>query len=129
MFTSLTVAIRSYWQIHCLEANRRGLELIVAASTELSRPRGLIRFAEGVVTQLCALLGVAEEGIVCAAGGTASSEPYILAAAGCYSEWIGVTLPGVSDGPISDLSRCSSCPPLPSPPLQSDLACTRCCLS
>ena len=100
MFTSLTVAIRSYWQIHCLEANRRGLELIVAASTELSRPRGLIRFAEGVVTQLCALLGVAEEGIVCAAGGTASSEPYILAAAGCYSEWIGVTLPGVSDGRV-----------------------------
>lgn len=97
LFTSLTVAIRSYRQIHSLETNRRGLELIVAASTELSRPRGLVRFAEGVVTQLCSLLGVAEEGIVCAAGGTASSEPYILAAAGCYSEWIGVRLTGVSD--------------------------------
>ncbi|MBP6655753.1 MAG: DUF3369 domain-containing protein, partial [Propionivibrio sp.] len=97
LFTSLTVAIRSYWQIHCLEANRRGLELIVAASTELSRPRGLVRFAEGVVTQLCALLGVPEEGIVCAAGGTINSAPYILAAAGCYSEWIGQTLQGVPD--------------------------------
>lgn len=97
LFTSLTVAIRSYWQIHCLEQNRRGLELIVAASTELSRPRGLVRFAEGVVTQLCALLGVPEEGIVCAAGGTTHSEPYILAAAGDYSEWIGQTLQGVTD--------------------------------
>ena len=94
LFTSLTVAIRSYWQIHCLEANRRGLELIVAASTELSRPRGLVRFDEGVVTQLCALLGVREEGIVCAAGGTINAEPFILAAAGCYSEWIGQTLQG-----------------------------------
>ena len=97
LFTSLTVAIRSYWQIHCLEANRRGLELIVSASTELSRPRGLVRFAEGVVTQLCALLGVREEGIVCAASGTINTEPYILAAAGCYSEWIGQTLRGVPD--------------------------------
>ncbi len=67
LFTSLTVAIRSYWQIHQLEANRRGLELIIAASTELNRPRGLQRFAEGIVTQLCALLGVREEGVVCAA--------------------------------------------------------------
>lgn len=100
LFTSLTVAIRSYWQIHSLETNRRGLELIVSASTELSRPRGLVRLAEGVVTQLCALLGVPEEGIVCAAGGTIHAEPYILAAAGSYSEWIGVTLPGVTDARV-----------------------------
>ena len=89
LFTSLTVAIRSYWQIHQLEANRRGLEMIVAASTDLSRPKGLRRFAEGIVTQLCALLGVEEEGIVCAASpGDEKPEnapPYILAAAGRYS--------------------------------------------
>ena len=96
LFTSLTVAVRSYWQIHCLEANRRGLELIVAASTELSRPHGLRRFAEGVVTQLCALLGVGEEGVVCAASG-GQSEPYILAAAGRYAGWIGQTLNVVPD--------------------------------
>ena len=59
LFTSLTVAIRSYWQIHQLEANRRGLEMILAASADLVQLRGLRQFAEGVVTQLCALLGVA----------------------------------------------------------------------
>ena len=96
LFTSLTVAIRSFWQIHCLEANRRGLELIVAASTELSRPQGLHRFAQGVVTQLCALLGVDEEGIVCAAKGGEDS-PYVLAAAGRYAEWMGRTLEGIPD--------------------------------
>ena len=96
LFTSLTVAIRSYWQINCLEANRRGLELIVAASTELSRPQGLHRFAQGVVTQLCALLGVSEEGVVCAAKGSEDS-PYVLAAAGRYADWMGKTLEGIPD--------------------------------
>ena len=100
LFTSLTVAIRSYWQIHQLEANRRGLELIVAASTELSKPRGLRRFAEGVVTQLCALLGVDEEGIVCAAFEARKADPYVLAAAGRFSQWIGQSLRGIPDARV-----------------------------
>ncbi len=101
LFTSLTVAVRSYWQIHQLEANRRGLEMIVAASTDLSRPKGLCRFAEGIVTQLCALLSVPEEGVVCAAASPADvqtvAHPYILAAAGRYSEWIGLSLATIPD--------------------------------
>ena len=101
LFTCLTVAIRSYWQIHQLEASRRGLELIIAASTDLSRPMGLRRFAEGVVTQLCALLGIEEEGIVCAASAaeakTENPSPYILAAAGRYSDWIGLLLKDVPE--------------------------------
>ena len=97
LFTSLTVAIRSYWQIHQLEAGRQGLELIVAASSELSKPRGIQRFAEGVVTQLCALLGIGEEGLVCAAAEASASIPYILAAAGRYSEWIGQPLESIPD--------------------------------
>ncbi len=105
LFTSLTVAIRSYWQIHQLEANRRGLEMIVAASTDLSRPKGLQRFAEGVVTQLCALLGVEEEGVVCAAASpgdakTEATPPRILAAAGRYSEWIGLPLERIPDSRV-----------------------------
>ncbi len=101
LFTSLTVAVRSYWQIHQLEANRRGLEMIVAASTDLSRPKGLRRFAEGIVTQLCALLSVPEEGVVCAAASPGETQneahPYILAAAGRYSEWIGLSLKSIPD--------------------------------
>lgn len=99
LYTSLTVAIRSYWQIHQLEANRRGLELIVAAGTDLGRPKGLRRFAEGIVTQLCALLGVDEEGIVCAASQDRADDPppYVLAAAGRYSGWIGMPLERLPD--------------------------------
>ncbi|MFS9605399.1 DUF3369 domain-containing protein, partial [Klebsiella pneumoniae] len=62
LYTVLTAAVRSYRQICALEANRRGLEMIVESSTSLSRMRGLSRFAEGVVTQLCALLGILPEG-------------------------------------------------------------------
>jgi diguanylate cyclase (GGDEF)-like protein len=98
----LTVAIRSYWQIHQLEANRRGLELIVAAIAELTKPRGLRRFAEGVVTQLCALLGVGEEGLVCATAGGGNAVPYILAAAGRYSGWIGLALKSVPDARVRE---------------------------
>ena len=97
LFTSMTVAIRSYWQIHQLEANRRGLEMIVVGGAELIKPRGLRRFAEGVVTQLCALLGVSEEGLVCAAGGESGIAPYILAAAGRYSDWMGRLLDDIPE--------------------------------
>lgn len=100
LFTSLTVAIRSYWQIHQLEANRRGLELIVGASNELSKPQGLHRFAEGIVTQLCALLGIDEEGLVCAADADFGRPPVVLAAAGRYSDWIGRSLDNVADGKV-----------------------------
>ena len=96
LFTSMTVAIRSYWQIHQLEANRRGLELIVAASSELSKPRGLSSLAEGIVMQICALLGVEQEGVVCAATGVDGLKPYVLAAAGRFSGWIGQSLSSIS---------------------------------
>ena len=97
LYTSITVAIRSFWQIHQLEATRRGLEMIVNATMELSKPNGLRRFAEGVVTQLCALLGVGEEGLVCAAATINGVAPYVLAAAGHYSAWIGRNLADVPD--------------------------------
>ena len=91
LYTVLTAAIRSYKQICALEANRQGLELIVEASTELSRLRGLHRFSEGVVTQLCALLGILPEGLVCAQasrdvllGSSDLCDVRIIAAAGQY---------------------------------------------
>jgi len=97
LFTSLTVAVRSYWQIHQLEAGRRGLELIVDASTELSKPKGIRRFSEGVIKQICALLGVNEEGIVCAMSEASNAPPYVLAAAGLYSDWIGQPVKRITD--------------------------------
>lgn len=96
LYTVLTAAVRSYRQICALEANRRGLEMIVESSTSLSRMRGLSRFAEGVVTQLCALLGILPEGLVCAqVSGDTQDEVRIVAAAGQYS--------GLIDRPLAQV--------------------------
>ena len=58
--------------------------------------RGLSRFAEGVVVQLCALLGILPEGLVCAqVGGETDDEVRIVAAAGQYS--------GLIDRPLSQV--------------------------
>ena len=108
LYTVLTAAIRSYRQIRALEANRQGLEMIVEASTELSRQRGLQRFSEGVVTQLCALLGTLPEGLVCAQShGDGTDKARVIAAAGQYSGLINHPLGAVQVGKVRDLlSRC-----------------------
>lgn len=108
LYTVLTAAIRSYRQIRALEANRQGLELIVEASTELGRQHGLHRFAEGVVTQLCALLGTLPEGLVCAqALGDATGDARVIAAAGQYSSLINRPLRQVQVGKVRELlGRC-----------------------
>ncbi|HSW06418.1 MAG TPA: EAL domain-containing protein [Aquabacterium sp.] len=108
LYTSLTAAIRSYRQILALEQTRTGLEIVVSASNELGRQRGLQRFAEGLVTQLSALLGVPPEGLVCA------HEPFdrhdsarIIAAAGEYRELIHRPLAELAPGPVRDtLQHC-----------------------
>ena len=97
LFTSLTMAIRSYAQIQQLEANRQGLEQILAASRELSHPVGLQKFANGLVMQLSALLQVDAECLVCAAIHQPDEPPYILAAAGSYSQWVGLALEELPD--------------------------------
>ena len=85
LYTVLTAAVRSYRQLCALEANSRGLEMIVEAGTGLSKVRGLQRYSEGVVTQLCALLGVLPEGLVCAQVGGESEVARVVAAVGQYS--------------------------------------------
>lgn len=92
LFTSLTIAIRSYAQICVLEAGQRGLEKILDATRELGRPAGLQQFASGLLTQLCALLRVDCDGLLCAALHPATQRPYVLAAAGQYSSWTGKLL-------------------------------------
>jgi diguanylate cyclase (GGDEF)-like protein len=108
LYTVLTAAVRSYRQICALEANRRGLEMIVESSTSLSRMRGLSRFAEGVVTQLCALLGILPEGLVCAqVSGETGDEVRIVAAAGQYSGLIDRPLAQVKIATVRErLERC-----------------------
>lgn len=102
LFTCLTMAVRAYAQIRQMEAGRRGLEQILAASVELGKPVGLKKFASGVVTQLCALLNVDTRCLVCAAMHPAEYTPYVLAAGGSYSGWIGLPLRDVPEARVRD---------------------------
>lgn len=100
LFTSLTMAVRSYAQIRQLESSRRGLEQVLSATAELGRPVGMKKFAAGIVTQLCAVLKVSAECLVCAVLPEPGSHPYILAAAGHYDAWVGMALRDVPDGRV-----------------------------
>ena len=91
LFTTLTSAIRSYSQLKCLDASRLGLEKIVAASNQFIAEKGLNTFADGVITQLASLIGVAPEGLVCAASADEADHPEqyrVIAAAGRHSHLI-----------------------------------------
>ncbi|SDE77866.1 putative bifunctional diguanylate cyclase/phosphodiesterase [Rhodospira trueperi] len=97
LFTTLAAAIRSYWQIHQLEMNRKGLELIISASTGLAKLRAFRLYAEGVVTQLSAMLGIEPEGLICAVTASDGSPPRVIAAAGRYRDLIDRLLEDLPD--------------------------------
>jgi diguanylate cyclase (GGDEF)-like protein len=88
LLTTLTTAIRSYEQIVAIEANRRGLELIVRSSADFLEETGLHAFAQGVITQLAGLLGTVAEGLVCAQVERGGDAYRVLAAAGQFAALI-----------------------------------------
>lgn len=91
LFTTLTSAIRSYSQLKCLDASRQGLEKIVSASNQFIAEKGLNAFADGVITQLASLIGIAPEGLVCASSSDGADNPEqyrVIAAAGRYRHLI-----------------------------------------
>ena len=98
LYTTLTAAIRCYDQIHAINASRRGLDMIIAASGKLTVRQGAREFAAGIITQISALLRLEPEGIVCAYD-LCDDPPQtrVIAAAGRYTDCI--------DQPLSALAQ------------------------
>jgi diguanylate cyclase (GGDEF)-like protein len=65
LFTTVTAAIRSYEQIRAISTNRRGLDRVVRASTELMALHGVQNFAAGVLAQIADILGIEPNGVLC----------------------------------------------------------------
>ncbi|PKU26543.1 EAL domain-containing protein [Telmatospirillum siberiense] len=108
LVTSLMAAIRSYHQIRTIAENRRGLELIIHAAADLMELRAINTFAEGVLTQIAALLDVPVDGLVCVQRGMRvapadNEELYIVGAAGRFSKYLSLPLSQMVDSPIPDL--------------------------
>jgi diguanylate cyclase (GGDEF)-like protein len=102
LYAALTTAIRSYDQLRRLDASRRGLEHIVAASNQFIAEQGLMEFAEGVITQIASMIDIEPEGIVCARSSDAAGgvDYRIIAAAGRYRSLIQHQLAEIGDAQI-----------------------------
>lgn len=104
LVTALTTAIRSYVQLRTIELSRRGLDLIVRAGPDLFSRRAVNSFAEGVMTQVAALLNLPLEGVVCASTGKDEEGKeaglIIIGAAGRFAALIGQPLDALGEAHI-----------------------------
>ena len=66
LLTSIAITIRSYSQIKQLDANRNGLNQVLAATSEIGRCSDIKEFASSVTLHLCALLQAEKDCLVCA---------------------------------------------------------------
>ncbi len=111
LFTTVTAALRSYEQLRRLDASRRGLEKVIAASNDVMTRPGLQSFAEGIIIQIASLIGVPAEGLVCAcspqgpAGDGHIAELEIIAAAGRFSELSNKPFDTIEDPRITSALR------------------------
>ncbi len=108
LFTSLAGAIRSYRHLVAMEETRRGLEVVVHASTELSQVRGVTLFAKGMVIQLCALMNIRPDGLVCARAGNSPDEAAtVIVATGIYAPLMAISVDNMPRTPIREaIERC-----------------------
>ena len=102
LLASLTMAIRSFDQLQRLDAHRRGLEMIVSASNQLNAKPGARAFAEGLITQIAALVGVPADGLVCACAEKPTQagdgiQHQVIAAAGQFAPLIHHRLNEIDD--------------------------------
>lgn len=107
LFSSIISALRSYEDIVALTQSRRGLEMILNATSSLFQKRRLADFAAGVLTQLEAMIGSpGGNGIICVRlgdmDGTDIETPHILAGSGGYA-----ALGGPLDEKIDGRARAS----------------------
>ncbi len=107
LHTALTAALRSYQQLMTIQENRKGLEMVIAASASLLSRQDLKVFAAGILTQIAALVHARPDGIVCVAteDGRGSAPLEVFAAAGSYAERVHAPLDAPGDRPLADAIR------------------------
>ncbi|MBV7534488.1 EAL domain-containing protein [Duganella sp. sic0402] len=109
LFTTVTAAIRSYEQIRKINDNRRGLNQIVAASTELMALHGVQNFAAGVLAQIGDLLGCEANGVLCVqeCPDEGCHELMVIATTGTFRHLDNITLTVREDQRIHDALEAS----------------------
>jgi diguanylate cyclase (GGDEF)-like protein len=104
LIATLLAAIRSYHQIRTIAENRRGLELIVRAAPGLMELYAINTFAEGVLTQIAALLSLPIDGVVCTQRDFSNQdELHVVGAAGRLAKYLGLPLAQMLDSEVPRL--------------------------
>ncbi|MBC7906686.1 MAG: DUF3369 domain-containing protein [Rhodospirillaceae bacterium] len=105
LYTTVVAALRAYEDIMALEMNRRGLEKILEGSTLLFQLRSLQMFTAGVLTQMSALVGCREDGLLCVVEDETSAEAgkriSVLAGSGRYEDCAGRALATTAEPDIA----------------------------
>jgi diguanylate cyclase (GGDEF)-like protein len=104
LYTAVTAAIRSYEQIRAINANRRGLDLIVRGSTEMMALHGLEDFAAGVLARGAGLLGMEPDGLLCTQDKAPDAQKRfsVIAAAGAYEKILSDGARCITDQRVAD---------------------------
>lgn len=106
LLTVLTAGVRAYEQIQTITRSRVGLEMIVDSAQRLFQRTNLELFAQGVLTQITALLHVEPHGIVCVTGRSIQDvEELIIAASGRFAHYAGKPLSQLADPAVQMLLR------------------------
>ncbi len=104
LIAMVSTALRAYAQLRALAEHRRGLELIVHAAADLMERHTISSLAEGVLTQLAALLKLPPDSILYAQKGSPSGDDgeryYVVGAAGRHAPYMAQPLEAVPDSRI-----------------------------
>src|SRR4249919_4164069 len=89
--TTLFASLRSYRDIMTIEANKRGLERVIAASAHIFSHENTAEFASAVLSQLATLIGMDKGALYCKVdtrGANAGTHILISAATGDYTRYV-----------------------------------------
>ena len=94
LFTLMYSSLRSYRDIMAIEANKRGLEKIIDASSDIFELKSMNQFANGVLEQISSLLYLPGGAVYCRGGDAFAATRIedtldVVAATGVFEQFIG----------------------------------------
>jgi len=101
LFTVLISSLRAYNDIMIIEANKKGLEKIIEASSSIFKLQSFEKLASGILTQLTSILSVQADAVFCQRINMTAGTPVykIFAASGKYYDFLN----GEIDNSLSEL--------------------------
>jgi len=103
LITTVIAALRSYQQLQIIERSREGLAVILKASSNLAVVRAIRQFATGALIQICSMLNVDAEGVLCARFFDDRKQGLkVLAAYGHYSPYADKSVKEIPNKLVSD---------------------------